>query len=233
MADGKSGMPAIVPAIVFSLLIGGAGGYWVRGSVPSGTPAAPAAGGGGTMGSGGMGGMMGGGPGGGGGGQQSSSRTLTSLVRNLGTIQKVQNKGLTPDQSKAVLAVLKEIKAADKLPAKDCDAKLAAIQKVLTEDQKTVLADMTPQRGGRGGGMGAAMMGGGPGGAGAPRMGSGGGPGAATAGGPPPGSGGGPMMGSGGPMMGGMGGQPDPERPFASERSKKALDDLIALLGGK
>jgi len=28
------------------------------------------------------------------------------------------------------------------------------------------------------------------------------------------------------------GGQPDPEKPFASERNSKALDDLIAKVGG-
>jgi hypothetical protein len=36
---------------------------------------------------------------------------------------------------------------------------------------------------------------------------------------------------SGGPMgMGGMGGGQDPERPFASERNKQALEDLIGSL---
>jgi len=122
-----------------------------------------------------------------------------------------QGKGLTPAQAKQLLPVLQEIKAADKLPADVADKKLASIQQVLTPEQKATLDALQPQRGGRGGGFGGA-------GAGAP--------GGATPGGGAPGGAGG--FGGGG----GFGGRPDPEKPFASETSKKSLDDLIASVSG-
>jgi hypothetical protein len=41
-------------------------------------------------------------------------------------------------------------------------------------------------------------------------------------------------MGSGGMGSGGMGGgRPDPEKPFASERNKQALDDLLTAAKSK
>jgi hypothetical protein len=58
-------------------------------------------------------------------------------------------------------------------------------------------------------------------------MSSGGGrPGGMSSGGGKPNVGNASMSG-----MGGGGGRPDPDKPFASERNKKALDDLIADLG--
>jgi len=144
----------------------------------------------------------GGGGGAGAGGQQASaSRDLTGLVRNLATVQKVQNKGLTAEQSAKLMPILTSIQSADKLPDADCAAKLTEIKAILTPDQTQMLADMTPQRpaGGAGGGMG--KMGGAPGGG---------------------------MMGGGGM---GKGAQPDPDKPFASERNKKALTDLMSALG--
>src|SRR5205085_1342253 len=130
----------------------------------------------------GMGG--GGGMGGMGGGQPIGSTLLPRLVRNLATIQMVQDKGLTPQQSAELSRILMSIQAADKLPAKECDEKIAEIEKILTEPQKQALKDLTPQRGGgggggRGGGGGGMMSAGRPasaGGTGAPG-GFGGGPG--------------------------------------------------------
>ena len=101
---------------------------------------------------GGMGGMGGGRMGGGGGGQQASSTTaLPRLVRNLVTMQKLQNQGLTSQQSQTLLTTLKAIQSADKLPEKECDAKLAEIEKTLTDSQKDALKELQPQRGGGGG----------------------------------------------------------------------------------
>ncbi|HZO91615.1 MAG TPA: hypothetical protein VFB38_25055 [Chthonomonadaceae bacterium] len=199
----KGGMSPLVPAIVFSLLIGGIGGFCVRyysemGSPAAASPVSASGGPGGMMGRGGPGGM--GGMMGGRGGQTSPGMALPRLVRNLSTIEKVQNKGLTPQQAQTLLPILKSLQSAGKLPDKEAQAKLDAINKVLTEPQKQALQELQPRFGG--GGRGGGMMGGG-------------------------------MMG-GGRMGGGMmgGGGQDPERPFASERNKQALDDLIAQLGG-
>ncbi len=222
--SGKAGaLPTVVPAVILSLVLGGVGGFCLRYFVEP--PRAGASGGarGGPGGPGGMGGMMGGGMGGGmmggmGGGQPSNSAALSRLVRNLSTVEKLQNKGLTPQQSQELLPVLKKIQTADKLPDKDCGELVAEIEKVLSDPQKDALKEMQPQRGGgggggaRGGGGGAGPRGGG--------MGSGGGGGGMRSGG---------MSG----MMGGMGGgRQDPDRPFASERNKKSLEDLIGSVNG-
>jgi hypothetical protein len=199
-----SGMQQLIPAIVFSLVIGGIGGYFVRyyspgsnvqvidthfgmGNAGGGPGAGPPAGGTGAPGSGGMGGMRGGMGGMGGGmGEPPAGMALSRLVRNLVTIEQVQHRGLSPQQAQTLLPILEQIQSADKLPDADAKARLDAINKALTDEQKQALDLLQPQRGGRGGG-------------------------------------------GGGGMGGGMGGgRPDPERPFASERSKKSLTDLIA-----
>jgi hypothetical protein len=125
------------------------------------------------------------------------------LVRNLNTIEMVQGQGLTAAQKPTLLPLLNQIKNADKLPEAEASRQMEAINKLLTEPQKQALQSLQPQRGG--GGMG------GGGGYGGGRPGSNGG-----------------AAGPGG--FGGMGGQQDPERPFASERNKEALDGLIARL---
>jgi hypothetical protein len=137
-----------------------------------------------------------------------ASADLTRLVRGLSTVQSVQNKGLTAQQAASLKPILAAIQSADKLPEAECKTRLDTINSLLTAEQKETLASLQPARGGGGGGMG--KMGGGPG-----------------AGGP-----GGGMGGSGGGMgkMGG-GAPPDPDKPFASERNKKALDDLVTALG--
>lgn len=216
--SSQSSMPPLVPAIVFSLLIGGIGGYVLRGlndqARPASTSTAPPAGmmpgGGGPPGmmggggpGGGMGGMMGGGN-----QQPAPGTSLARLVRNLSTLEKVQDRGVSAEQAKSLLPILKAIQSAEKLPEADAKAKLDAIEKTLSEPQKQAIQDLQPRFGG--GGMGGGMMGRGAPGGGAP----------SSAGAP-----------GGGGMMGGMmGGQQDPERPFASERNKQALADLIAAL---
>jgi len=153
------------------------------------------------------------GGGGMGGGQPSAATALPRLVRNLSILEKVQNKGLSAQQSQVILPVLKEVKSADKLPEKDAADRMKTIEAVLTEPQKQALDELQPRGGGGGGrGGGGGMMGGG-------------GPGGMV------GRGGPVAMGGGGGMGGMGGGRPDPERPFASERNKKALDDLVAQLG--
>jgi hypothetical protein len=220
MINKGPAVPTALATVVVGLVLGGAGGYYGRASQETPHVAATSGGGmGGGMGGGGMG-MMGGmgGRGGGGGGQQASpSRDLTGLVRNLATMEKVQNKGLSADQKKALLPVLKQIQSADKLTDKDCEAKLASIQGILSSDQKDALKSLQPQRGGRGGGGGVGRGGGG-GGAGGPRATS-----AFTSAGPPGGGGGGGRGGGGGA---------EPDKPFANERNKQALDDLLGAVGG-
>src|SRR5579871_5571457 len=149
MSD-KSGLPPIVPAIVFSLLIGGIGGFYVRyfGESHSTEAVASTAGGG----PGGTAGGRGGGGGGTGGGQQPSpGMTLARLVRNLATVEEVQNKGLTPQQAQTIVPILKSLQSADKLADKDAEAKTTAINAALAEPQKQALEVLQPP-GGRGGG---------------------------------------------------------------------------------
>jgi hypothetical protein len=235
-------VPTAAATAILGLVIGGVAGFYIKAAnenpnaskSPYGAQGAPGGGGGGGMGAMGGGGGGGGRGGGGGGGQQASpSRDLTGLVRNLGTVEKVQNKGLTAEQKKSLAPILKKIQAADKLSDDDCKADIASIDGILTADQKDNLKALTPQRGGGGRGGGG---GGGRGGAGGGMM-AGGAPGrsAGGMGGAPTrapmmaaaGGGGAPTMGGGG--MGG--GQPDPTKPFANERNKQALDDLISAVG--
>jgi hypothetical protein len=214
MNKGPNVSGGIAVAII-ALLIGGAAGYYARFFQEPSYPRGASSGTGGMMGGSGSGmsGMMGGSGGGmsgmmggGGQGQPQNGMILARTVRNLSLIQHVQNQGLTPEQARTLLPILKEIKAADKIPDADAQAKVDAINKVLTDAQKAALQDMTPQFGG-------GRRGGGP----------------PSSGGMPPGSAGrGPMSGG---MSGGMGGgRPDPERPFASERNSQALDGLMSAL---
>jgi hypothetical protein len=177
--------------LLAGIIFGAVGGYMGRPIIsPEPSASTQQQGGGGGRGGGppGMGG------GGGGGGQPAPGTQVARLVRNLATIEKIQGVGLTPQQKQGLAPILKSLKDTEKLPDKDAQAKLDAIEKSLTADQKEALDSLNP---GRGGGSG--------------RGGAGGG---------------------GGGGMGG-GGRPDPEKPFASERNKQALDDLITSVGGK
>ncbi len=235
-------VPTIVVASVICLTLGAVGGYYARhfaepkektgsGTPPPGAPAgmggmmggAPGGGppgggaggppGGGAM--GGMGGMMGGM--GGMGGPPPASAELKRLIRSLNTVQRVQDKGLSAAQVAELLPLFKAIQSAEKVSDDECKAKTAEIMRILAEEQKTTLQEVFPQGGGFGG------MGGGMGGMGGGK------------GGPPGGGKGGPPGGGGMPGMGGgMGGQKaDPDKPFASERDKKSLADLITTLEGQ
>jgi hypothetical protein len=127
-------------------------------------------------------------------------------------MEKVQNKGLSAEQSQKLLPILQQLQSPDKMSEEDATTKLNAINAVLTPDQTQALQELQPARGGGGRGGGPGM--GGPGGGrgmGGPGMGG-------------PGGGGGFGMG------GGMGQRPDPEHPFASDRNKQSLTDLIAAL---
>jgi len=225
----------VLLAAVLGIVIGGVGGFYVRywnerdssPSRPAGAEAAGAMSGGGSRSgapsagapaggpmSGGMGGgMVMGGPGGG----PPPGMALVRTVRNLATVQKVQNQGLTPQQAKALLPVLKALRDAEKVPQTDAEARTAEIEKLLTDGQKDALAALQPFRGGRGGGP---AGGGSRAAAGAP---------AGAPSGPPtrPMAGALSEAGGGGGMMGGG---DDPEKPFASERNKAALDELIVLV---
>lgn len=202
--------PAVSPAIasaVISLLVGGVAGYYTHYFQSHDAPGTAPAG----MGGGRPGGGMGGGGGGGmGGGQQPpASATLTRLVRNLNTVEQVQNQGLSANQKQSLLPVLTRIKGADKLSDKECEEYAATINKVLSEPQKQALQSLQPARAFGGGMGGGGMAGGMSGGYGRPA--------------------GGGMPAAGG--RGGMGGgQSDPERPFAGERERTALDGLMAHL---
>ena len=153
------------------------------------------------MGGGGGGAPGGGMPGGGGGfggGQPTPASTLARLVRNLNTMEQMQNKELSPEQKNALRPIIAQLKGADKLSEQQCEAHAAAIQKILAEPQKQALESLQPPRGGGGGGGGGRPGGG--------------------------------MQPSVGGMGGGMGQRPDPERPFAADRDRTALDAMASRL---
>lgn len=228
-------VPTAVALSLICLIVGGVIGYYVSyfapredqavaspTSAPGGGPAGMA-GMGGPGGPGGFGRGGGGGFGGGGGrggfGAPSPTRDLTTLVRNLNTIETAQGKGLTPAQDAKLTPILKGLDSGGTLTDDQAKTQTAAINAILTPDQQQALTAMTPQfgRGGGGGGRGG-FGGGGFGGRGGP-----GGPGGF--GGRPAGAGGpgGPGGGFGG---GGFGGGSQ-DQPFAQGRNKDALDSLI------
>ena len=172
---------------------------------------------------GGPGGFGGGGGGRGGFGAPSPTRDLTTLVRNLNTIETAQGKGLTPAQDAKLTPILKGLDSGGTLTDDQAKTQTAAINAILTPDQQQALTAMTPQfgRGGGGGGRGGFGGGGlgGPGGPGGP--GGFGGFGGRPAGAGGPGGPGGPDGG-----FGGRGGGNN-DQPFAQGRNKDALDSLI------
>ena len=160
----------VLTASVLCLLAGSVFGYYLRfftndepgtaAAAATGTPAAQG-GGGGSAPPGGGGGGFGGGP-------PAGGAVLARLVRNLDMIETVQGKGMTPAQARALLPVLQQVKAADTLPAAEAEKQSAAIQQLLTPEQKQALESLQPRRGGGG-------AGGGGGGGGYPGGGGGGG----------------------------------------------------------
>ncbi len=224
MSQPASGSLIKIAPIVFSLFLGGVGGYFFHSSVGASQSSSATS----------PGGMPGGGMGG---GQQSSGASLSRTVRGLAMLEKAQNKGLTAEQTQRLLPIAQDIQAADKLPEAEAAAKLAAVEAVLTEDQKQALQTLQPARGGGGRPAGGGMAGGGMAGGG---MAGGGMAGGGTAGGGMAGGGmaGGGMAGggtagggmAGGGMAAGRGAPPAPDKPFASDRNKTALEDLIASL---
>ena len=200
MTQAQTGPLVKIAPVVFSLFLGGVGGFLFHSFVAASLP--HAANGSGMTGSPNMGGR-----GGGGGAQQpASGASLARTVRGLDMLEKVQHKGLTAEQTQKLLPIVQDIETAEKLPENESKVKLDAVEAVLTEEQKSALQELQPARGG-GGGRGGAGGGG--------KMGGG-------------------MPGSGGAMpgSGGMGMAPsqDPNKPFASDRNKKALEDLLASL---
>ena len=84
-----------------------------------------------------------------GGAQQPSPKgELTGLVRNLATIERIQNKGLTEDQKKALAPILKKIQEAPKLTDDDCKPEIESINKILAANQQDAIKVLSPPRGG-------------------------------------------------------------------------------------
>jgi hypothetical protein len=198
----------------------------------SGTPG-PAGGAPPMMGMGGMGGMGGGMMGGGmmGGGGGGGKGALTSLVGKLELLSRPDLKlhvELTADQATSIAAKLVEFDKAEKMTGDEAQEAVAALEALLTPEQKEIVGAIGLPGGRRGAGGGPGGGGGGRGAAGRP--GAGGAPGA---GGPPgggPGAGGPPGGGPPGGMMGmgGMGGGNPDENPFTQEANQKRLRDLLA-----
>jgi hypothetical protein len=122
----------------------------------------------------------GGGGGGGGGGfarQPNPKRDLTSLLRNIGELEKANKKPLTKDQAKKIVSVVKPWEKKDKMSDDEAKAVRKQINDVLTTAQKNELDKMAAQNrrmggggaggpGGGGGGFGGGAGGGGGGGGG-------------------------------------------------------------------
>src|SRR5579862_4382306 len=136
--NGKSGqVPMSVVGTVLGLLVGAAGGFYIR--YFQETPANQIAGsrggsggqaaGGGEGRGGGGGGMMS--AGGGGGGQQRPGGDLARTVRNLDTLMKVQGAGLTAAQAQAITPILTSLQSGDKLSDDDASKKADQIDKLL------------------------------------------------------------------------------------------------------
>lgn len=212
----KSGpaVPSWVAASLISLLIGGAGGFYISNWSSRQAVAAPGGSRGGGMpmmgGMGGMGGGMGGAQ------QHPNAMSLVRTVGALNTLEKARGKEFADEQRSKLATVLTSLKGDTKLTEEQCEAKLAEVKAVLNFEQQSLLEEMTASPGGRGGA-------GGPGAS----AGRGNSPGGARSGYPGGGSG---YPGGGGGMMGGGQG-PDLERPFAEGRNKERLEELVKLLG--
>jgi hypothetical protein len=159
------------------------------------------------------------GMGGFGGGQQRPNTTaLTRTVRGLAMVEMAQGAALTSQQRARIAPVLAQVQKANPMTEEMAEQLNEKLQAALSEEQRTVLTQLTPTRGRGGfGGGGMGGRGGGP-----PRP--GGGPG----GGGPPG-GGMPGMGMGGPGgPGGMGGaRVNNDRPFAEGPNRENLERLM------
>jgi hypothetical protein len=110
---------------------------------------------------------------------------LTTLLRNIGRLERDGKNKLTAAQAKSLLDALTPLRAQEHMTQDDAKAAIRDVQKVLTEDQRNEIAAL-PERsfGGPGGGQGGnrgGMQGGGPGG---PPPGGGGGMGGGRTGGP-------------------------------------------------
>jgi hypothetical protein len=107
---------------------------------------------------GGAGGPGGGGRGGRGGGNTDANKTrLASLVAKLDVLtHKPLSINLTEEQQKKLQTELKGLDEKEQLSNDECDERLQAILKLLTEDNKETLqeAGFRTQPGGRGGGIG-------------------------------------------------------------------------------
>ena len=179
-----------------------------KASGPSPSPS-PAGGGGAPpamgLGGGGMGGMMGGG------GGAPGKRNLTSLVGKLELLSRPSlnlHVELSAEQAKSIAAKLAELDKSEKMTADEADEHLAALEELLTPEQKETLG-LVGLPFGRPGGGAAGRPGAGAPGSGAPAPGA-------------PGSG---APGAGGPP----GGSPD-ANPFAQETNQKRLRDLLGRL---
>lgn len=203
-------LPAWLASGILGLALGSGGaflglhyyGYSAEGPPQQGPPPgmAPAGMGAGMA----PGGMGGGGMGGGGGAPARGKRNLTALVGKLDLISEGLSLELNGEQSAKLAAQLATLDQPDNMTQEEAQDRLDALETVLTEEQKDILAQFEMPRAGRAGGGG---MGGGPPGGG---MGGGG-----MGGGPP-----------------GGGGATDDSNPFQEEANQERLHSLVNRLQG-
>ena len=74
----------------------------------------------------------------------SPGMVLARLVRNLDTLQAMQDKGLTPEQTKMLFALLTRLKNAPEIPSAEAEKRTGEIMKILTPEQNSVLNKLIP-----------------------------------------------------------------------------------------
>lgn len=219
-------MGILVGGGVTMVAMHGVGYHWTKQAEPTaGSQQMPTMGGGG----GGMGAMMGGGGGGMGGGGGGGSagpparRTLPALVGKIDLVLGGLHLKIDDERAAKLVDKIKNLDGADEMTEDDAKEHLDAINDLLTDQEKEMLASFSLPFGRPGGGA--------PGGGGAGGRGGAGGAAGIMNAGPPGGTGGGPGGGGRGGPGGGGGGQASDENPFKQEDNAKRLQSLLERFG--
>jgi hypothetical protein len=170
MAALKKGpaVPLPVATLIIGLLLGGGSGYYFRFfTEPAGSAGSPAAmgskmsaggtGGGGSLeskGPAGPGESAGGGAGASGRPTASPVRSLVQAVCGLDVLAEKGELSLGPEKAGRLLSLLKALEAAEALTPADCEARLKALEALLTAEERKAMREAgAPFGSGQGGGL--------------------------------------------------------------------------------
>jgi hypothetical protein len=70
---------------------------------------------------------------------------LSRLASNIGRLDKETKSPVTPDQAKAILAVLTPLRKQESMDQEGAKAAIRSLQKVLTDDQRNAISTMAPE----------------------------------------------------------------------------------------